>query len=314
VADEAALPEPSIALDDRKPGSMAIDPETHTIYVVTRRGVGGDSTIDVVDPARGDVAATIPSVTNASAVAIAPDRHELYVANYALRTVSVVDTRTRAVTATIPVGKEPWAVRADPSAPTLYVMTGDEFTVIDADRRVVTSNFRIDNEFPEISRGFAVIAGRLYVPIPIAGEHDWVEGKVAVVDIATGGVITEITVGRSPDLVLDPAGPTIYVVNRYDETISVIDPATGTVTGPYPVDFEGGGDSAIDPARQTLYITNFSSDTVSEIDLESMELVRTHRVGDAPRSPVVDPATHHVYTSDSHSHSISVIEPAEAPH
>ena len=53
MADEAALPEPSIALDDRKPGSMAIDPETHTIYVVTRRGVGGDSTIDVVDPARG---------------------------------------------------------------------------------------------------------------------------------------------------------------------------------------------------------------------------------------------------------------------
>ncbi len=304
--------EPTISLHDRRPGSMAIDPATHTIYVVTRAGIGGDSTIDVVDPARGGVSATIPGVEDATAVTIAPDHHELYVANYALKTVSVVDTRTRAVTATIPVEKEPWAVRADPSANELYVMTGDEFTVIDTVRRVVTSRFRIENEYPEVSRGFAVIAGRLYVPIPIGGELDWAGGKVAVIDIATGGVITDITVGRSPDLVLDPAGPTIYVVNRYDETISVIDPVTDTVTGPHPVEFEGGGDSAIDPARQTLYITNFSAGTVSEVDLESMELVRTHRVGDAPRSPVVDPETHIVYTSDGPSRSISMIEPAPA--
>ncbi len=219
---------------------MAIDPPaTHTIYVVTRAGIGGDSTIDVVDPARGGVSATIPGVEDATAVTIAPDHHELYVANYALKTVSVVDTRTRAVTATIPVEKEPWAVRADPSANELYVMTGDEFTVIDTVRRVVTSRFRIENEYPEVSRGFAVIAGRLYVPIPIGGELDWAGGKVAVIDIATGGVITDITVGRSPPISSStPAGPTIYVVNRYDETISVIDPVTDTVTGPHPVEFE----------------------------------------------------------------------------
>lgn len=113
-------------------------------------------------------------------------------------------------------------------------MTGDEFTVIDTARKVVTSSFRIENEYPEVSRGLAVLAGRLYVPIPIGGESDWVGGKVTVIDIATGRAITDITVGRSPDLVLDPAGPTIYVVNRYDGTISVIDPATGTVTGPAP--------------------------------------------------------------------------------
>lgn len=147
-----------------------------------------------------------------------------------------------------------------------HIVGADEFTVIDTAHKVVTSKFRIGNEYPEVSRGFAVITGRLYVPIPIGGEFDWTGGKV-----------------------------------------DVIDPSTDT--GPYPVEFDGGGDSAIDPARQSLYITNFRGGTASEINLETMELVRTHRVGDAPRSPVVDPGTHNVYTSDGHSRSISVIEP-----
>ncbi len=147
-----------------------------------------------------------------------------------------------------------------------HIVGADEFTVIDTAHKVVTSRFRIGNEYPEVSRGFAVITGRLYVPIPIGGEFDWTGGKV-----------------------------------------DVIDPSTDT--GPYPVAFDGGGDSAIDPARQSLYITNFSGGTASEINLETMELVRTHRVGDAPRSPVVDPGTHNVYTSDGLSRSISVSEP-----
>lgn len=126
------------------------------------------------------------------------------------------------------------------------------------------------DEFTVIDTGFAVITGRLYAPIPIGGEFDWTGGKVAAIEPSTD---------------------------------------TDTDTGPFPVEFEGGGDSAIDPARQMLYITNFSGGTVSEINLETMELVRTRRVGDAPRSPVVDPGTHNVYTSDGLSHSISVIEP-----
>ena len=123
-------------------------------------------------------------------------------------------------------------------------------------------------------------------------------------------MITDIAVGRSPDLVPDPSGPTIYVVNRCDATISVIDPSTDTVTGPHPVGFDGGGDAAIDPSGRTLYVTNTGGNTVSEIDLKTMTLVRTHRVGDGPRSPVVDPGTLRVYTADSRAHRISEVPAA----
>jgi YVTN family beta-propeller protein len=63
---------------------------------------------------------------------------------------------------------------------------------------------------------------------------------------------------------VDPAAGTVYVANEGDNTVSVIDEATGAVTGTIPVGPAPEG-VAVDPATGTVYVANESGNTVSVI-------------------------------------------------
>ena len=57
---------------------------------------------------------------------------------------------------------------------------------------------------------------------------------------------------------------TVYVTNSGGGTVSVIDAATGTLTGNIPVG-SGPDGVAVDPAARTVYVANFSGNSVSVI-------------------------------------------------
>jgi len=68
---------------------------------------------------------------------------------------------------------------------------------------------------------------------------------------------------------VDPGTHTVYVakwgLKRGDETVSVIDASTHTVTATVP----GGRrphDVAVDPGSHTVYVTNYQSNSVSVIE------------------------------------------------
>ena len=63
---------------------------------------------------------------------------------------------------------------------------------------------------------------------------------------------------------MDPATRIVYLANAFDGTVSVIDAATGTVTGTIPVG-SGPDGVAVDPAARTVYVANFSGNSVSVI-------------------------------------------------
>ena len=63
---------------------------------------------------------------------------------------------------------------------------------------------------------------------------------------------------------MDPAAGTVYVTNGSDNTVSVIDAATRTVTATIPVGTNPAGVAA-DPAAGTVYVTNAGAGTVSVI-------------------------------------------------
>ncbi|CKT21214.1 Conserved protein of uncharacterised function PE-PGRS family protein [Mycobacterium tuberculosis] len=65
-------------------------------------------------------------------------------------------------------------------------------------------------------------------------------------------------------MAVNPGG-NVYVTNFGSGTVSVINPATNTVTGsPIPVGLDPTG-VAVNPVTGEVYVTNFAGDTVSVI-------------------------------------------------
>ncbi len=104
-------------------------------------------------------------------------------------------------------------------------------------------------------------------------------------------------VGDEPfGVVVDPVSGRIFVANSKDVPtglISVVDPATGTVTNRAT---SGAPDLlAIDPVHRRLYSSN-ANHTLLVFDVDTMQLLATLPVGGL--GVVVDPATRRVYVND----------------
>ena len=141
--------------------------------------------------------------------------------------MSVIDVATDTVTATIPVGAGPWLVTVDPLTRTVYVanVSDDTVSVIDAATNAVTAT---------ISH-----------VTPLGNPNTF------------NGLFLQ-------QMAVDPATGVVYVADPSNDSVSVIDVATNTVTGSIPV----GGDPeaiAVDPRTHTAYVANTSSGTVSVI-------------------------------------------------
>ena len=72
--DATPSPPPSVG---EHPQAMAVDPGTHTVYVVN----ANDNTVSVIDRPRDTVTATVPVGKNLRAVAVDPGTRTVYVTN-----------------------------------------------------------------------------------------------------------------------------------------------------------------------------------------------------------------------------------------
>src|SRR5689334_22497462 len=101
-----------------------------TAYV----GSEGDS-ISVFDTASGALGAPIVvgAVSEPYQIAISPNGHTLYSANYEAGTVSAISTASKTVVATIPVGNQPFGIAVTPNGSRVFVTNGadDNVSVID---------------------------------------------------------------------------------------------------------------------------------------------------------------------------------------
>ncbi len=103
-----------------------------------------------------------------------------------------------------------------------------------------------------------------------------------------------------------------YITNLIDDTISVIDTATDTVTATIPtgVDLGGIGAAAVTPDGTKVYIANdcLNCDgTVLVIDTATNSVSATIPVGRAPNSAAVTPDGAKVYVGNNTSGTVSVI-------
>ncbi|WP_316785191.1 YncE family protein, partial [Streptomyces sasae] len=91
-----------------------------------------------------------------------------------------------------------------------------------------------------------------------------------------------VPVGNFPTgVAINSAGTRAYVANEGDDTVSVIDTATNTVTATINVGSSPFG-VAVTPGGAFVYVTNVASDSVSVIDTATNAVTDTISVGTAP--------------------------------
>ena len=136
---------------------------------------------------------------------------------------------------------------------------------------------------------------------------------------AAATVIATIGVGSLPfDIVRSSTGDSAYVTNFFDQTISVIDTASLSVTATVGVKPFNGDDGhpalAIATDDSKLYVANVRPfpqlGVVSVIDTASNTLVNEVDVGINPRALAVTPSGQKLYVLNQGANSVSVVSTA----
>lgn len=244
------------------PRGVAVDPDSRHAFVTNY----SENSVSVIDTSNGRVIYNVPVGANPTAVAIFPRDHYAFVTNYYDNTVSVINIANFKVIGAVPVGTHPDGVAIDPRGEFAYVANSasNSVSVIDVHRQKVVR---------------AVLVGRSpqKVAIDPDGRHAYVtnyaENTVSVIDLPTQlGVNlnsllkanSTIPVGMKPrGLAVARDSHHAFVVNTADETMSVIDTATGAVIRTAFVGYSPD-EVAVAPDG-TAYVTSRADGTVTII-------------------------------------------------
>lgn len=134
---------------------------------------------------------------------------------------------------TIPAGNSPSLLVYAPDGSKVYAFAKSDLSlkVIDPGTNQVTTSLSLPNAGIYSSIAITPDGRKLYISAQGAPS------KVLVVDVsgATPSLVTQISTGsHSYGLTVSPNGSSVYVTNTWDNTISIIDVATNTVTGIIP--------------------------------------------------------------------------------
>jgi len=295
----------SVALPSM-PGGVAVDPESHKIYVATP----DDNAIRIIDPATKAVVGTISSGTHPILLRIDPQHRRLYSVNSAETngdggSIELIDLNTDQITATVPVGDLPM-LAVDTESNVAYSISKKDFglSVIDPERATVTATAEIPHEDTSSLSAMTVdpSAHTLYVT-------DTIAHTVMSVDPQTGATTPIAEVGDQPaDVTVDPATHLLYTADfgMGQGAISVIDPGAHQKVGNIVVGYSPSS-VVIDSATHFGYAIN-ADGTMSAVDLTSRTLAGTVHAGKALAAAAVDPATHSVYVADVADKTVLVVD------
>lgn|GEM_PF-3806070 len=168
----------------------------------------------------------------------------------------------------------------------------------------------------------------IYVANRDGNTEDDENGSLSVISASSGNVVWRVDdLGKEPlGVAVSPDGEYVYVTNRGDNTISVIDTDTRQeVTGPYSRIRVGDAPTglAVSPSGDRIYVANRNGDTengtVSVIetsdDIYDYEVIETVQVGKKPAGVSVTPDGAYVYVTcrgdDTEDGRVSVIRTSD---
>jgi len=121
-------------------------------------------------------------------------------------------------------------------------------------------------------------------------------------------VIATVPVSFGPAAVTsDSAKGEVFVANFFDNTVSVIDDTTNTVTATIPVGSSPRG-IAYDSGKAEIFVSNSADNTVSVIDDTTNTVTATIPVGSAPLGIAYDSGKGEVFVANNNAGTVSVID------
>jgi DNA-binding beta-propeller fold protein YncE len=318
---QGCTPAPPAVTVGASPAGIAVDQQTHTVYVAnsgsSATGTGsvsvfGDRTCNAATVSGcGNVRTLWVPGGNPTAIAVNPATDTVYVATVpgsGPSTVSVFNGATCNAATGSGCGQAPQSATAGFGATALAVNP-----VTDT---IYVANFNDQNNNPFAGNTVSVIGGATCS---------------ATTSTGCGNAPQTITLGppytTPAGVAIDPATDTIYVADLQNGegpgTVSVINgaacnAATGTGCGQTPPTVTAGfgpASIAFDPANRSVVVTNIEDTSVSVIDAATCNAILTSSCNQAqPKLPAgrasgplaIDPATGTIYTSNG-DNTVSII-------
>jgi YVTN family beta-propeller protein len=261
------------------PHGLAISPDGATVYVSS----DGDSRVSVIDTATDAVRASLSVGTSPHGLAITPDGSTLLVAVFGENAVVFIDTATARITGRLPVAS-PHNIAISPDGTRAYAAAQGKgnLAIVVMDIRGMKQVGLVPLEKTPRAIGVDPAGKKLY--FTLAGSD-----AVQVLETSSGSIVRQIPVGASPHHPLFTAGGPALVVSQGPGTLSLIDPASDSVSAVVKVGTLPHWVS-VTPDGRFAYVTNESSNDVSVVDLSARKTVATIPVGNAPRKMVIQPA------------------------
>ena len=194
-------------------------------YVSCYDGTGARSQVAVVNTQTYTVTAVIPVDEQPYALAVAPDRRELWVPSHSAGSIDLVNLDTETVTRSVSVAPNPHGVVF--AADRAYVVNHESnlVTVLDATDAALLATVPVGRS-PH-SMALSPDGSRVAV-----ANHDG--DTVSVIDTTSNQVSATIPVGQGPqNVAYAPDGRHLYIANVNEGTVSTIDANTNQVTSTY---------------------------------------------------------------------------------
>jgi YVTN family beta-propeller protein len=271
---------------------------TPHVYVVNKAA----NSITILNAATLGVERTIPVGSNPHELAVSPNGTKVYVPNAAGNSISVIDLATNKETKKIQ--------HADFSFP-----HGVAFTP-DSKRAVVTSErsrkiFVIDAVTDQVMRAIDTDQGGTHMAIvnkngTMAFFSNRESNTVSFMDLSTYQIVANVRVGSySEGFALSPDEREIWVGNRNDSTISIIDVARRTAVATIPT---GGNPIRMEFTADGKHVLVPNGSQIDVYDAAARKKVQSVAVGSNAGGIVVSPGGKHAYVSSQGSGEVHVID------
>lgn len=270
-----------------------------------------DSTLAIVHPDTYEVLSLVETGFAPHEVYASPDGRFAYVSDYGTgprpgNTVTVVDLDARAAAATWDLGDNlrPHGIWVSRDGSRVWVTTEGSQTVVE-----------LDAASGEMLNVWETGQNVSHMVVPTPDETKLYvanigSGSVTVIDRRDNSVLTVPTGAGAEGIDVSPDGREVWVSNRAEHTISIIDPATDEVVET----FESGGMVPIrvkftrDGAQ--VFVSNALSNSVTVFDAATRELAATIDVGAVPVGVLMAPDGGRAFVANTSDNRVTVIDVA----